>query len=319
MEKFRVYKGMKMEKDETQDNNYNIVERFINSNFWLSGYEDYYSDDFIADMPFAPPGMYQHFENRFEYFTFNLWLRRSLKSWKLDGQPRIFQTTDPNQFWTIRSWSGEVFWAGRDGWFSNEFISFIVVKAGKIAYLKDYCDPLGFYKAMSVQIPMFDYDPPQSARCARMPLNVKSQFDEETNYGRALAQFSNPMEVLDGDESVYAYDVVETCPYAPLTMPKVYTGEAFDTQTAWMLRDVVEWTVNPRPKVFLTPNPDIFIVETCGYGSTRWSKTPGHYTNREIMLIELEAGKVKRFRVYFNPIHKFSSLNISLPSFPYFF
>jgi len=302
-----------------KNNNYGIVERFISSNFWLPEYENFYSNDFAADMPFAPPGMYQHFENRFEYFTFNQWLRRSLKSWKLNAPPIIFPTQNLDQFWTIRSGSGEVFWAGRSGEFSGEFLSFIVFKEEKISYFKDYCDPLSFLKAIDISIPIFDYDPPDTAPCARMPLNGRSQYDRETNYKRALAQFSNPIESQEGNEPVYAYDVVETCPYAPLTMPKEFTGEAFDVQTAWMLRDVVEWNTNPLPKVFLTPDPDVFIVETCGYGSTNWSKTPGYYTNREIMLIELDAGKVKRFRVYFNPIHKFSSLNVSLPFFPYFF
>jgi ketosteroid isomerase-like protein len=302
-----------------KNNNYRIVERFINSNFWLTEYENIYSDDFVADMPFAPPGMYQHFENRFEYFTFNLWLSRSLKSWELTAQPRIFPTTDPNQFWAIRNGSGDVFWAGRKGRFNNEYLSFIVVKGGKIAYLKDYCDPLDFYKAIDIPIPIFDYDPPETAPCARMPHHGKSLYDAETNRRRAITQFSNPIEPLEGSEPVYAYDVVETCPYAPLTMPGDFSGEAFDIQTAWMLRDVVEWNANPRPKVFVTPDPDIFIVETYGYGLTNWSKTTGRYTNREVMLIELEAGKVKRFRVYFNPVNKFSSLNVSLPSFPYFF
>jgi len=310
---------MKMDKSRTRNNNYRIVERFINSDFWLPEHEECFSDDFTSDMPFAPPGMYQHFENRFEYFTFNRWLNRSLKSWKLDALPRIYPTGNPDQFWTIRSGSGEIFWAGRTGEYRNEYLSFIVLKDGKVSYLKDYCDPLSFYKAIDIPIPVFDYDPPEKAPCVRMPLNGNSQYDEQTNYRRALAQFSNPIEPLEGDEPVYAYDVVETCPYAPLTMPKDFTDEAFDAQTAWMLRDVVEWNANPRPKVFMTPDPDIFIVETCGYGSTNWSKTPGRYTNREIMLIELETGKVKRFRVYFNPINKFSSINMSLPSFPYFF
>ena len=56
-----------------------------------------------------------------------------------------------------------------------------------------------------------------------------------------------------------------------------------------------------------------------GYGRVAWSNKEGHYTQRELQIVHLDQqGKIDHFRVYFNPVCKFHSMNQSIPSFPYF-
>ncbi len=63
----------------------------------------------------------------------------------------------------------------------------------------------------------------------------------------------------------------------------------------------------------------VIIVESYGYGRTTWSNCDGHYFQRELQLVHLDTeGKVDHFRVYFNCLNKFNSMNQSVPSFPYF-
>ena len=59
-------------------------------------------------------------------------------------------------------------------------------------------------------------------------------------------------------------------------------------------------------------------MEANCYLRTLWSGHEGHYTQRELYMAYLVDGKISHFRVYFNSLNKFSSMNQSVPSFPYF-
>jgi ketosteroid isomerase-like protein len=300
---------------------YELVDTFLRSEFWKPENAVLFADDIEADLPYAPPGMLQHFIP-FEFEAYLFWLHQTVKSWKQDVEPVIIPTTDPDLFWAIRWGSGQVRWAKRDCSYANEFVSRIVVKDGKIQRLADYANPIAFYDALGIVMPAFNYmfDTVEKHPSARMDKDQASKFTTAQNMKRAVANFSNPITGNDGDpESVYAYDMVEVTPYAPLDMKVAWRGEDFDIQNEWMFRTVPEWNTIERAPFYQSTDPRIIVVESYGYGRTSWSKIDGHYTQRELQIVHLDdSGKVDHFRVYFNPINKFSSMNQSVPSFPYF-
>jgi ketosteroid isomerase-like protein len=300
---------------------YELVRKFLASEFWKPEYDNLFADEIIVDLPYAPPGMLQHL-SAFEFKVYRFWLCQTVKTWSLDAEPCIIPTTDPNLFWAIRWGSGDVHWARRDCKYANEYVSKIIVENGKIKYLTDYANPIAFYDALGIILPGFNYllDKVDSQPSTRMEKDKASKFTVEQNVKRAFANFANPINGHDGDpESIYAYGMEEVTPYAPFDMMESWKGADFDVQCEWMFRTVPEWNTIDKVPFYQSTDPSIIIVESYGYGRTSWSKTEGHYTQRELQIVHLDAmGKVDHFRVYFNPINKLSSMNQSVPSFPYF-
>lgn len=300
---------------------WDVVERFCSSPFWQEEYDDLFAPDLTVDFPHAPPGMLQHL-TAFEFAAFRYWLRNTVRSMDTVGEITVIPTTQPGVFWAVRMCAGEVFWAKREGHYENEHAILIHVREGKLTYIKDYFNPIRFYDALGVILPGYIFDPEDEPRAInRMAEGARSRFTVEENIRRAIMNFANPIEFDDMGESIYANDVTMVCPQAPFSMPEAYSGKDFDTQTDWMFVACPEWnTVPESATLYLTPNPNVIIVESVGYGRTTWSRTDGHYTQRELQICLLEegTGKVKHFRVYFNPINKFFSMNQMIPAFPYF-
>lgn len=298
---------------------YLLVERFCTSPFWEEEYDDLFAPNLVVDFPHAPPGMLQHL-TAFEFSAFRYWLRNTVRKMETVGGITIIPTTDPDIFWAIRMCAGEVYWAKKECKYENEHAILLHVRDGKLTYIKDYFNPIKFYDAMGIILPAYIFDPEDEPKAInRMPEGAVSRFSEEENVRRAVMNFANPIEFDDQGESIYATDVELVCPQVPYSMPELFVGKEFDTQTDWMFVACPEWNTTPESAtLYLTPDPNIIIVESIGYGRTTWSKTDGHYTQRELQICFLENGKVKHFRVYFNPMNKFSSMNQSIPSFPYF-
>ena len=127
----------------------------------------------------------------------------------------ILPTTDPESCWAVRFAKGRVHWAKRDCAYANEHALLIRLREERIVYLKDYFNPLAFYRALDLELPAFRYDPNPDAPMVRMPAGVSSALTEEENIQRVLANFINPIDFDPGLESIYANDIVMVCPNAP--------------------------------------------------------------------------------------------------------
>ena len=300
---------------------YQLVLRYLRSAHWQTEFDDLFAEDIVVDFPHAPFGMLQHM-SAFEFSAYRYWLRNTVRSFQCKAEPCVIPTTDPNIFWTIRWITSNVHWAKRDGVFDCEFASRITVRDGKIVDIKEYGNPIAYYKAIGIILPNFNYlmDIVPNQPSARMPENAKSHFTVEENIRRAVNNFANPISGLDEDpESIYAANMIEVTPFAPMDMAETWEGEAFDVQCEWMFRTVEEWNTDEKVPLYRCTDPHIIIVESCGYGKTSWSNCNGHYTQRELQIVHLnDAGKIDHFRVYFNCLNKFNSMNQSIPAFPYF-
>lgn len=306
----------------TDSPQYRLVKRFAEAEFWKSEFDDLFAPDIKAEFPHAVPGIPMYMIPYEFNEVFRFWLCQTVKSHKAPYEPCIIPTTDPNLFWLIRWAEDEVYWAKKDGIFRCEFVDRILVKEGKISEFREYANPIAFYNAIDLLLPNFNYleDIAKEAESVRMPANSPSHFSREENVARAIANFANPINGHDEDpESIYANDVVMLCPFVPRDMPEFYEGEDFDIQTDWMFRCCVEWETIEKVPFYQSVDPNIIIVESYGKGRMLWSNHEGHYTQRELQIVHLdEEGKVDHFRVYFNSMNKFFSMNQLPPAFPYF-
>ena len=299
---------------------YEVVERFVKCEFWQPENADLFAENAEIDFPHAVPGFLQHL-NPFEFKAFCDWLQKTVKNHHQIMEPSIIPTTNPDVFWTIRFVGADVYWAKREGKFECEFVSYIKVQDGKIVKLEDHGNPVSFYKAIGVILPNFNYlyDIVDNAENTRMEAGVKSHFTPEENKQRAINNFANPINGHDEDpESIYAADLVEVNPFVPNDMPEVLTEKDFDIQCDWMFKSVPEWNTPEKIPFYQSVDPNIIIVESFGYGHALWSNCDGHYHQREIQIVHLnDEGKVDHFRVYFNCMNKFYSMNQMIPAFPY--
>lgn len=306
----------------TKTTQYAVVERFVNAEFWKPEFNDLFAPDIRVEFPHAVPGMPMYMIPYEFNEVFRFWLCKTVKSHKAVHAPCIIPTTDPDLFWAIRQVEDAVYWAKKDGVFRCEFADRIVVKNGRIAELREYANPVAFYNAIDIVLPNFNFldDIVKEAPSVRMGKDQVSHFTREENVARAVANFANPINGHDDDpESIYAHDMIEVCPFVPRDMPESYVNEEFDIQTEWMFRCCVEWETIEKVPFYQSVDPNIIIVESYGRGRMLWSNHEGHYTQRELQIVHLDQdGKVDHFRVYFNSLNKFFSMNQILPAFPYF-
>lgn len=296
---------------------YDLVSRFCSARFWEEQYDELFAPDLVVDFPHAPPGMLQHLD-RFEFDAFRFWLRNTVREMEAVGEVTIIPTTDPQLFFAVRFCKGTVYWAKKEGEYANEHAMKIVVRDGKIAYLKDYFNPLAFYRALDIVLPAFVYDPDPNAANTRMPEGEPSRLTEAQNRQRVHDNFLNPINFDNSLESIYAADIVMVCPNVPYSMPEAYEGVEFDIENKWMYQVCQEMVGPDSTPSYESADGNWLILEENCYMRTLWSGHDGHYTQRELYMVYMVEGKIKHFRVYFNPLNKFSSMNQSVPSFPYF-
>lgn len=294
---------------------YRLVWQFCTAPFWEERFDGLFAPELVADFPHAPPGMLQHMD-RFEFDAFRFWLRHTVRH--LEAESVLLPTTDPETFWAVRFVRGQVYWAKRECSYANEHAMLIRLREGRIVYMKDYCNPLAFYRALGVELPAFRYDPDPDAPMVRMPEGAHSALTEQENVRRVLANFVNPIDFDPGLEPIYANDIVMVCPNAPYSMPEAYMGTDFDVENKWMFEHCVDMVAPDSTPYYWSVDGRWLIIEANCYLRTLWSGHEGHYIQRELYMVYLERGKIRHFRVYFNPINKFSSMNQSVPSFPYF-
>ncbi len=294
-----------------------LVRRFCANHFWEERWDELFAPDLVVDFPHAPPGMLQHLD-RFEFDAFRFWLRNTVRELENVTEPTIIPTTDENVVWAVRFTKGRVYWALRECDYANEHAVMFRIRDGRIVYMKDYFNPLAFYRALNIELPAFRYDPDPDAENTRMPEGVPSRLTVEQNARRVYDNFVNPINFDSALEPIYASDIVMVCPNVPYSMPETYRGIDFDIENKWMFEMCVDMVGPETTPSYLSPDGKWLLVEANCYLRTLWSGHEGHYTQRELYMAYLVDGKISHFRVYFNSLNKFSSMNQSVPSFPYF-
>lgn len=316
-------------KVNVKEKDMECCRKFAETTYWRGDCEDLYSDDFVLDLPYAPPGMYQHLGKNELKWHYD-WLSHTVAdSWVWENC-KALGTNHPGRFWVFRKGSGPVLWGGKEGWYESRFATLLEIKDGRITYAKDHFDPVGFYKAIGVELPRFYYDGGKPSafpewKTAVKPLEgeeaIRKQVEETLNFF-VSPDYWNP-EVND----VLAEDFVHELTFAPADMPRIYRGREYDALNEWLDRHLKGGTI--YDEIFYeTTDPHIYITEYNCLFETDWGYTAeqisagahGRYPNREISYIELDDnGRCRRLDEYLNTVSKFLSTNTSIPTFPYMY
>jgi ketosteroid isomerase-like protein len=319
--------------DSGKQANYETVKRVVSSQFWLPEFRDLFSKDFTLEMPYAPPGMPQFFNSADVPVHWD-WLARTVRSWRTENIRIFGPAKGEDVFWVMRDCAGDVHWGGTDGRFESMFISKIVFENGRIKSMKEYCDPLAFLKASGREVPVFKQplDPAAVAKdkAARAAKAAQPKVEQKRDDSRdAIAErikynlkvLTAPDAYTSGLSTMDTEDTDAELWFAPYEMNVNSTPIRQDGHVDWIERSSVRLTNYPNPIVYETDNPDIYLIETGTYGEMAWAgnNARGGYRNRYVFYIEFEKGLVKNHSECLNPINKFNSINVSIPSFPYFY
>ena len=307
--------------------------KFATEPYWRPEWEDLLHEGITIDFPNAPPGMPQHFED-FGMFVYKLWMNRTVRSWNVEIE-RFHETPGEDMFWAVGQIHAEVRWGGKDSLLETKFIMRIRMKDGKVFHVKQMMDPLKFLAAAGREVPIF-----------RMDLNhekideflkqetedaITGQLGELDMSPEAIEErrFNNLRAFTGGDYYAEVPKLLTMAPdaangvfFLPPEMKSEYPPEMIPRVEAWTHLSCPVLSFYHNGAWYPTEDPNLFFAEYSCYGDSEWlgNGVSGHYQNSYFYLIRLDdAGRMCYWEEYLNTINKFNSINVSIPSFPYFF
>lgn len=314
---------MLQKKVEANQKDLAVAKKFAEAAYWQPEYQDIFAEDVYLDLPFAPPGMWQHMSHDETMYYFK-WMCDTVSNWKHTSDIKTFATDHAGYFWIFRDGEGHVKWAHKEGEFKTRIATLIHVKEGKIDYVKEHYDVEAYYNAIGVELPRFEYDAPDPATIEPRPAAPVVEHTAESlekQINATLNFFINPSYWEPEINCVLADDFVHELCNAPKDMPRVYKGTEYDSINEWLARNMGDGGVYDCI-FYNTDDPKVFIAEFNAYFDVTWGgcKEGGHYSNREISYIEInDQGLCKRLDEYFCTTSKFNSIGVSIPSFPQLF
>lgn len=309
--------------------NYDAAECMMKNPWWHPEYDKLFTPDFNIDMPFAPPGMDQHLGIG-QLLPHREWLNRTVKNWNVHDM-KVYGPRDPfgDKYIIVRKCSGDVHWGGRDGHFESRMTTILSIHEGKISYMKEWFNPLAFLKAAGLGVPAFRQNLDRESNPPKESIKLEDMHLEFTDEATSKRAEGNVLSFLTLDSKaaaakrVYSPDFHHAVWNAPPDMLEEYPPEDMPAFDAWVWGSITGfWAGHPDMIPYATDDPHFYFLEAGGYGQTEWigNYAKGGYGNRYIKYIEIDDnGLLARWDENLNPISKFNSINISLPSFPYLY
>ena len=314
--------------------NREIVRKAVTGRFWELEPGSVFAPDFRIEFPNAAPGIPQVLDE-FEVTHYFLWLKETVKSWEVELH-ELYGTPDPDVFWAVSTVKAEVHWGGQDGHFETRRFARYELKDGKIRLLFELSNPLRWLEAAGREIPIFRMDlnhPKVDAALAErqkakhLSGNVAQDMSEDAIRARIAGSVS---AFMSGD---YWKAVMEIASYAPgydakvwflpPEMKEFYPPEALERVELWSQLSCPYIEFDRMGKVWETDDPHVYFGEYRCFGITDWlgNNTPNsRYRNRYVYVLRFDdAGQICGCEEILNPINKYNSVNISVPSFPYYF
>ena len=310
------------------------MEVYMTENFWEPAYDDLFSEDIIVDILTAPPGMPQHLD-AFDYKQYRGWLARTTSNVKTEVQ-EYYGTPDPNVFWGIRDLSADVKWCKEPGKFSSKIFCRVEFKKGKICYIKINWNPLHFLYAIHAEVPVFRMDlqnPRVEDFLKKNPPAEEAKEEEKLDASpEAVAKriqanleaFMRP-DYFDAltNQAVFAPNHESKVWFLPPEMKESYPAEMMDRVEAWTTLSCPAIDFDEAGSYWATDDPHVYFAEYMCYGKVDWigNDAPGaHYRNRYFYVIRFDdLGRIAGCEEVLNPINKFNSIGVSIPTFPYYF
>lgn len=333
--------------DQKSLNYKDFLEKIIQGPAWSHAvFPEFYSDTFHFDFPSAPPGMPTSFDCWEAERCFE-WLNRTVKSCTASIE-EAYATPGTDLYWVIGTVHLHTDWGNTDGEYFSKYFLQIEIEQNRVSYLKVRMDPLGFLTAAGRKLPIFHmdlYDPMVDQYIPRHVAN-KTAFADEV-LGRTPEAVKkrirdNLLANTCGIERE-KYRAKETCNreysqgvwFIPDEMNRIIPQRTLQrsdgkdipeqmkdrvagwtkASSPWMYRDT-------RNRIYKTDNDKVYFCEMNGYGPGRWRGNGidnGHYHQAYLIVIKFDdAGRLAVRDEVLNPISKFNSINVSLPSFPYY-
>jgi ketosteroid isomerase-like protein len=318
----------------TKIENREKVKTMLLSEYWLPKYDRLFSDNFTIDFPNAPPGMPQNM-NPFNARCFKNWMSRTVKTWTVEPDYELYGTPDPGNFWAVRTCSGDVFWAGVNGHFKSKMVTNVTIENGEITHIKELFDPLQFLKAIGREAPVFRVDltdervlkfrkeagsrmtPPPASNIDMSPEAIEKRRRNNLDAYRQADHYKAIMELLSVTE-----DCAHQVYFLPPEMKDAYYGEELELIEAWSGASCQKLVFDTGGVCHATDDPNVYFCEFSCFGDTDWigNNAPGKYRNNYFYILRFaDDGRLRCVEEYLNPINKFNSINVSIPSFPYYF
>lgn len=154
-----------MTVEELRASNEKVLMTFITKPYWEDEEVEkaIISKDCVFDFPYAPPGMPKTFP-RSKHGLLKDWWKRTTKNWSAENII-VHPTTDPSRFWAESHTHAEVTWGGpvvRP--FDCQHIQLIVIEDGKVTLARTWSDPLAYYLAAGINLPVFHWSGPLNAK-----------------------------------------------------------------------------------------------------------------------------------------------------------
>ncbi len=299
--------------------NYEIAKKFRDSVYWMPEHRELFADDFTMNLPYAPPGWLQNMSNP-ESLTHLNWLAATVKNWSWE-EGRLYATNFPDIFWIIREGEGDLEWGKNSGHFKSRFLTKLTIKAEKISHIDDYFDNFLLYQALGIELPLFDYTGPDPETFKEWPAVPDLTNDPEAleaNAKRALDTFVNVEFWEEEQYPVYSQNFAHELPFTPENMPRRYVGREYDALNEWLQEHTKTWIVHDGTVLYETDIEGEYVIESAGNGHMTWSNSGGAtYQNRHISWLKIVDGYATDYYEYFNPVCKFNSIGVSIPTIPY--
>ena len=164
--------------------NDSVLVRYLKTPFWESdeAESDLLSPDCTLEYPFSPPGMPKTFPKE-RRAVLTSWLRRTSKQWSRENIV-AYPTKDPGRVWVESTIKATVSWGGTTPrQFICDQMELVIVENDKIKTIRNWSDPLAYYLAAGINLPVFHYDgkPLQGTPMPNVPAKYNPQTDEEAN------------------------------------------------------------------------------------------------------------------------------------------
>ena len=336
--------GLSPEDAERKLANSELIQKLFFDMFWAEEFAEDFDPEFTIDLPFAPPGVPQHMDP-FNTQVYMAWLRRSVHTWEIDPtNHELYGTPDPDLFFLISYVKGDVTWGGNDGVFSSKRIDMIRLQDGKVCYVREWTNPLEWLYAAGREVPIFHVDL-EDERVAEMheimfPSDAEPMEPEELDMSEEAiaARFAQNIAFMNGEEGAEEIDganYINRVLFMPPEMYEPETYEADEWMASWSVAsilggeesDLIDDLGMPLGyggcSVYETDDPLIYFNESSYVDVCDWignGTGPSYYRNWYIHVYRFNPdGTIQQGEEHLNPINKFNCINVSIPSFPYFY
>ncbi|KAH9900107.1 hypothetical protein F4778DRAFT_156330 [Xylariomycetidae sp. FL2044] len=320
--------------DDTRSQNEAVLDRLLQTPFWEKddSEKDLLSRECNLEFPFAPPGM----PKVFDFPRRRVWisyLRRTTKAWSRHSIVK-YPTHDPSRFWVESTTVADVTWGGPHvRKFECAHIELVVIQGGKVTLVRTWSDPLAYYRAAGINLPIFHFDGRWDVSVPskqwEKPDAVPSTEEEATAARRELfdyflrPNYADPEREGPKSKKRFTEDFRPSMPFNPKGMMREFNDQFLAACNDWMHRTLVSWeqqVIDFHEDKFL--DPDLAIVEANGtHGLVKWdpSGATSGYCSDYIIMVKLRDFQIAECREYLDPVAKLLSAGLIVPCFPFFY